>query len=723
MFIRGVAIDPEAGLRVKSTSHRRDALSQFRWPKWKTTQRPLNDQSMEMKTMIRRLQIFILVLSACSVPALSQTKRGMMPEDVVALHRASDAQISPDSRRVAFVVTVWDREADRFNSDLWLVDENRQVVRLTSHPKRDDHPRWSPNAQRIAFLSDRNESTQVWAISPMGPLGGEPEPLVAHKAAIQSFEWSPDGRFIAFLAEEPREKPKTKPPIVADEDHRYAHLWVFDLATKQIKQLTKGPRHITAFNWNQSGSQIVFAARNSPPLIDNHTTEVYVAPAGLQAAPYDAALWKQITKGNGAESMPRFSPNGQWISYLAHADGDVNAGPDRIHLVSAADGATRVLAKEFDGYINNYRWVFDSQRVIFTAGLGVNTQIYTMNIAGIAGAQMPQALTRSDGVNSGFSITPDGMNIAFVHENPRLAGEIALLAARIMVPIFLTQLNPQIEQFALGQVDAVKWKSNDGTEIEGLLVYPVGYQTGKRYPLLTYIHGGPEGAYSKGFNASWSAFPQIYAANGYAVFMPNFRGSSNYGAKFAQANAKLVGKIDYEDITNGIDDLIKRGIADENRLAIAGWSYGGYMSGWIIGHTNRFKCAAYGAGLSNAVSYWGTADIIHQRERLHGGTPWDARKLYDEQSPLNHLTNAKTPTLIFHGEKDERVPLGQSQETYRTLKRLDVTTQLVVYPDQGHGILVPSYQIDKMKREFAWVEKHVMGRSPDTKLTQMRSSQ
>lgn len=660
--------------------------------------------------MIRTISLFAVLLFA--LPAYAQTRRTMTPEDVVGLNRASDAQISPDSRRVAFVVTSWEREADRFNADLWLVDEQRQVVRLTSHAKRDEHPRWSPDARRIAFLTDRIEGgAQIWASNPQGPYGSEPEPLVAHKTAIQAFEWSPDGRFIAFLAEEARDKPKTKPPVVADEDHRYAHLWLYEVATKQIRQLTRGPRHVTAFNWNHLGSQIVLTARNSPLLLDNLTTEVYVVSTALQAAPHDVAAWKPITKGNGAESVPRFSPDGRWISYLAHADGDVSAGPDRLHLTSAANGTTRVLAKDFDGYITNYRWVFDSQRVIFTAGLGVNTQIYTMPVADFPGAQTPQALTRSDGVNSGFSTTPDGMNIAFVHENPRLASEVALLAARIMVPIFLTQLNSPIEQLALGQVEAIKWKSNDGTEIEGLLVYPVGYQTGRRYPLLTYIHGGPEGAYSKSFNASWSAFPQIYAGAGYAVFMPNFRGSSNYGAKFAQSNAKLVGKVDYEDILSGIDDLIKRGIADEGKLAVAGWSYGGYMSGWIIGHTNRFKCAAYGAGLSNAVSYWGTADIVYQRERLHGGLPWDARKLYDEQSPLTHLTNAKTPTLIFHGEKDERVPLGQSQESYRTLKRLGVPVQLVVYPDQGHGLLVPSYQLDKIKRELAWVEKYVMGRS------------
>jgi dipeptidyl aminopeptidase/acylaminoacyl peptidase len=471
--------------------------------------------------------------------------------------------------------------------------------------------------------------------------------------------------------------------------------------------LTKGSRHVAAFNWSFDGTRIVLTARATPKLMDNDTTEVFVAPASLQNAPYGAAQWKQITKGGGAENQPQFSPDGRWISYLARADGDVNVGPERIHIVAATGGEPRALAQTFDGYISSYRWVFDSQRVIFLAALGVGANLYSMRVD--EPSPSPTLMTRNEGVTTGFSMTVDGMNIAYVHENPRMPTEVALLNARNMIPILLTRLNPQIESLTLGQVDAVKWNSNDGTEVEGILVYPVGYQTGARYPLLTYIHGGPEGAYTKVFNASWSAFPQVYAGAGYAVFMPNFRGSSNYGAKFARSNARLVGKVDYEDILSGVDHLIKLGLADESRLAVAGWSYGGYMSAWIIGHTDRFKCAAYGAGLSNAVSYWGNADIVHQRERLHGGTPWEARKMFDEQSPLNYLTNVKTPALIFHGEKDERVPLGQSLESYRTLKRLGVTTQLVIYPDQGHGLLTPSYQLDKMRREFAWVEKYLAG--------------
>lgn len=668
----------------------------------------LTSQNGELnKLLLRRLPaatVLMIVFLLCASESTAQMRRPMTAEDVVSMNRASDPQISPDSRRVAYVVSSWDREADRFNSDIWLAYETRQQpLRLTSSPKRDDHPRWSPDSGRLAFLSDRDGDPQIYVIN---AAGGEPVRLTSHKAPVLDFEWSPDGRRIAFLAVEPREKEKTKPPVVVDGDHRFAQLWLADSVTGEVVRLTRGDRHISDFDWSIDGMNICFTARETPDLIDLGSTEVYLM--AVKDGPIDTAGAKRLTNGGGAEESPRFSPDGRWISYLSHADGDPNVGPLRIHLVPVTGGEPRVLARKFDGYIRDYRWIYDGRRLIFVAGIGVLSRIYTVALDD----ETPQIMTRDDGATTAISTTYDGMNIAYVHENPRMPNEIVLLSARNMIPVLLTRLNPQLEEVMLGQVETIRWKSTDGAEIEGLLVYPSGFETGKPVPLLTYIHGGPESAYTRGFNASWGAFPQIYAGRGYAVFMPNFRGSSNYGASFAQANLKRAGQIDYDDVMSGIDHLIRTGVADEKRLAVAGWSYGGYLSAWMIGHSKRFRCTAYGAGLSNAVSYWGTADIIHQRERLHGGTPWTAREMFDEQSPLTHLTKASTPTLIFHGEKDERVPLGQSQESYRTLKRLGVPVKLVVYPDQGHGLTVPSYQLDKIRRELEWVEKYVVGSRP-----------
>lgn len=641
----------------------------------------------------------------------------MTPEDIAGINRASDAQLSPDIRRTVFVVTSWDKETDRFNSDLWLTSTDffQPAVRLTFNPKRDDHPRWSPDTRRIAFLSERDDGNnssgaQIYLLNLSG---GEAQALTAHKAAIQDFAWSADGRFIVFLAEEPKKeesgnKPKNKPPVVVDEEYRYAQLWLIDVETKEVRQLTKGNSHIVEFDLSRDGRQMVFAARTTPKLADLLTTELYLMPLDAKSAPSDLAQARQMTSRPGNKTLPRFSPDGRMIAFLARADGDPVAGPERLHVIPATGGDSRVLAKTFDGYVRNFRWASDSNRLIFSAAVGVNEHVFTTDLTDRG--LIP--VTNGEGVNTLTSASFDGYQVVFIHENPQMASEVMTISARNPVFFQMTRLNAQTEGLALGRVDVVRWKSSDGAEIEGLLIYPTDFETGKRFPLVTYIHGGPEGAYVKGFNASWSAFPQIYAGNGYAVFMPNFRGSSNYGAAFAQANKMAVGKVDFEDIMSGIDDLIKRGMVDENRLAIAGWSYGGYMSAWMIGHTNRFACAAYGAGLANAVSYWGTADIQWSRERLHGGTPWENRRAYDEMSPLTYLPQAKTPTLIFHGEKDERVPLWQSHESYRTLKRLGVPVHLVVYPEQGHGLTVPSYQLDKMRREFEWIEQHLKNRQP-----------
>src|SRR5262245_1429288 len=354
---------------------------------------------------MRRLLLVFFVQLLLLVASYAQAKSPMTPDDVVSLNRASDAQMSPDARRVAFVVSSWDRENDRFNSDIWMVDELRQAIRLTSNPKRDDSPRWSPDARRLAFLSERGADAGAGAqIFLLNPAGGEPVQLTSHKAPIQSFEWSPDGRLIAFIAEEAPEKPKTKPPIVVDEDHRFAQLWIVDVAYREIKPLTNGPRHVTAFNWSFDGSRIVLTARATPKLMDNDTTEVFVTPASLQNAPYGATQWKQITKGGGAESQPRFSPDGRWISYLARADGDANVGPERIYVVAAPGGEPRALPVNFDGYISSYRWVFDSQRVIFLAALGVSANLYMMRVDDPA----PSLMTRNEGVTTGFSMTVDG---------------------------------------------------------------------------------------------------------------------------------------------------------------------------------------------------------------------------------------------------------------------------------------------------------------------------
>jgi dipeptidyl aminopeptidase/acylaminoacyl peptidase len=253
----------------------------------------------------------------------------------------------------------------------------------------------------------------------------------------------------------------------------------------------------------------------------------------------------------------------------------------------------------------------------------------------------------------------------------------------------------------------IRWKGKDGVDVEGLLTYPVNYQAGKKVPLILVIHGGPAGNFNESFIGTGLYPIAAFANKGYAVLRANIRGSVGYGQKFRSSNFTDWGGGDYQDLMTGVDSVIARGVADPNRLAVMGWSYGGYMTSWVITQTNRFKCAAIGAGLTNLVSMWGTNDIPSVMDEYFGGSPWDAAQAYAKSSPLNFVKNVKTPTLILHGEVDPRVPVSQGYEMYHSLKRLGVETKMVVYPRTEHGPKEPKFVLDILERHLAWAESHL----------------
>lgn len=678
-----------------------------------------------------RLWVFVLILTISTQPAIAQTKRAMTVDDVMSLRAVTDPRISPDGNTVAFVVTEADMKTNFRNSDLWVaaVEDGEPQPRtfaskrLTFAPKRDDSPQWSNDSRRLAFISDRDGKAQVYV---MRVDGGEAEKVTDAKTAVQSFAWSPDGKRIAYIAADPvpeaREKEKKDgfDQIIVDADYQFAHINVINLPAspsseiaKPVK-LTDGALHVTELEWSPDGKSLAFAARSTPKLADSSTTEIYLLDLSNQSAKP-----VKITSNDRAESDLAWSPDGKTLSFLSTSDKYPTIGPSRIHLL-AIDGINRqpakapqVLLPQFDGYITRQEWSPDGKFIYFAADTGVNRHIYRLTTNG----WKLEMRTRQPDLQGSFSLSQKSHLMTYLTEDSMHPADVMITlvqpdTAGDSVAYFkpLTRMNPQAAQFAFGRVEVIKWKSSkDNREIEGLLVYPIDYQQGKRYPLITSIHGGPEGAYQLSFMAGYNEFPHIYAARGYASFFPNFRGSSNYGAEFASANVSDLGGGDYQDVMSGVDYLVERGIADPARLAIKGYSYGGYLSGWIIGHSERFKAAVFGAGLSNAISYYSTGDIQFQRETLHQGTPWRNNQNMIERSPVFYLQNAKTPSLIYHGEKDERVPLGQSFETYVGLKKAGVPAQLIIYPREGHGIREPNHQLDKMRREMEWIEKYVRG--------------
>jgi dipeptidyl aminopeptidase/acylaminoacyl peptidase len=610
--------------------------------------------------------------------------------------------MSPDGTRVAFVVNEWDRREDTFTRELYVVDvKTGQMSPPTSASGKKRLPRWSPDGKSLAFLADTGGNTQLQVLR---DLHDPPRVIVSPSDSIESFEWSPDGNAIALLGMAAAKIPpggqtNRKPPVVADEEIEYQRLWIADLATGSLHQVAAGANHVVESSYSPDGRSLACLGQPSPRWPDQTQRGVYIVPVGGGEA-------KRVTEDTPEARDITWSPDGTNLAYLAATEGNpLGVGPPKIHVVPATGGVPRVLAADFDGYIEGLRWSEGGQSLLFSAGVGVGHHLYRIALSGTT----PERLTSGDGVYYSMSTDRTGHALAAIFESPSQPPDV-WIRTEIGRPFrALTALNPQVSDWPLGKVETTRWKSSDGQQIEGLVVYPVDYVARRRYPTVLYVHGGPESANMRGFSANWGSLAQVYAGAGFVVFMPNFRGSSNYGGRFALGvggTSIAPEEGSFADCMTGLDHLIAMGIADSERLAIQGWSYGGYFTAWAIGHTTRFKVASEGAGDANLVSYYGTASINPGFDILNEH-PYDDPARWHRLSPLTYVSKVRTPCLILQGEKDQIVPMGQSQEFHKALRHFGVATELVIYPGQPHGLQVPSYQIDKMRRELAWIQKHL----------------
>lgn len=349
-------------------------------------------------------------------------------------------------------------------------------------------------------------------------------------------------------------------------------------------------------------------------------------------------------------------------------------------------------------------WSSDSSRLLFAGQKGTRRVLYAISTDGTTKAVY--ASTR--GIVTGARLNSNGTHVGFAQESPNEPPEAFVLSLSGGAPVRLSAANLDLPKLPIGETRRIWWKSGDGLEIEGLLTLPVGYQPGKKYPLVVVVHGGPMGAFSEGFIGGADVHPVAsFAARGFAILRPNIRGSGGYGKKFRLANLNDWGGKDYEDLNTGVDHLIATGVADSERLAVIGWSYGGYMTSWVITHTKRFKVAVVGAGVTNLWSCAGSMDIQGFLPDYFSGEPWDKLDTYLKHSPMYYVKGVSTPTLILHGEADRRVPISQAYELYNAMRRQGVTTKMVVYPGMGHGPSDPETSLDLMQRQLDWVGKYI----------------
>jgi len=676
---------------------------------------------------MKRVLIAVTFIVLIAQPAVAQ-KRPVTIDDILAMKTAGAPAVSPDGTQVLYTVRQFEADRDRMEprTRIWKVAVAGGPARqITFGERGDSQPRWSPNGRYISFVSARGAGTGDEApreqIYLMRSDGGEAWKLTDSKERIDSYAWAPDSARIAYVTNEARTADaeaairKRDDERVFEAEFRQQHLWTIDVDSKATARVTQGTAYTVGGgtpSWSPDSKRIVFAAKPTPMLRD-YRSEIYIADLAN-------SVIEKVSPNPGPDAQPQWSPNGRSIAWIAEpttakpiGDGTLPSYVGHSHLM-LYDVAGKTLkdawTREFDAEMGTPHWTADSRQVVFVAGKRAYTDAFSYDVASGKYTQLSRQKTLQYGSRSA-----DGKVVIVTMDLPTMPAEVYATDDTFTTFKKLTDTNPQATSFALGESEVVTWKSSDGWDVEGILLKPVGFDSTKRYPLLVVAHGGPAGAFTNGFRVGGLEGGQLYAGQGWAVFYPNPRGSTNYGEKFLQANVNDWGGGDYRDIMTGVDALIARGIADPERLAHIGWSYGGYMTAWVISQTTRFKAAMVGAGLTNMTSMYGTNDIPNVLVTYFGGIPnKQTTTLYAARSAMTFIDNVQTPTLILHGANDERVPTGQAYELFRGLKDRGKVTELVFYPREGHGISEYYHQKDRLTRIHDWVTRYTLGTAKTT---------
>jgi dipeptidyl aminopeptidase/acylaminoacyl peptidase len=455
------------------------------------------------------------------------------------------------------------------------------------------------------------------------------------------------------------------------------------------------------FDWSPDSKRIAYSHQPSPKADDWPQQDVSVVEV-------EGGGIRPLAATPAAESAPLFSPDGKWIAFAVSDVPAAWAGNQRVHVAPAeGGGAARPLAQTFDGQPNLLGWSAGSDRLYYAETRGTVNRLNALPVDGGA----PVALGAAETMVDNASVNAAGTSVGFTSQAPDRPAEAFVADPEKLAEAVQVSRVQELPEAAFGKSEVVTWKSTDGKPVEGVLTYPVGYTAGRRVPLVVMVHGGPTGVFVRSFTGLPTVYPvAIFAGRGYAVLRCNVRGSSGYGREFRYANYRDWGGGDYRDIMSGVDALVAKGVADPERLGVMGWSYGGYMTSWIITQTKRFKAASVGAGVTNLMSFTGTADIPGFIPDYFGGEYWDVFDRWRARSAMFNVKGVTTPTLIQHGEADVRVPVSQGYEFYNALKRQSVPTRMVVYPRQPHGLQEPKFILDAMTRNLEWFDRYVMGK-------------
>ena len=688
-----------------------------------------------MITRTRALTLFTIIIAIAALASAQTAKRALTLDDLPRFREVRDPQLSPDGKWVAYVVAAIDVKEDKSTSQVWTVSIDGKTNRqMTAGAEGATSPRWSPDGKYLSFTSSRSgtaRGAQIWLLDRSG---GDAVQLTELKGRLQGYEWSPDSRRLAMVIGDPDPEadlnpqnpqnaqsssstsagaegnsPRVPKPIVIDRYKykqdgqgyllvgRKSYIYLFNIATKKLERLTKSQTDESSPSWSPDGLRIAFLSNRTSDPDREPANQIFIADAKADSS--EKALTPTTSR---ARSRLEWSPDGKWLTYLegdekkfgayntdhlALIATDGTGTPARIDSVEALDRP--VSSPRFSSNGKSLRFLVADNRSVYPAEVDVSGKRVTKLLS-------PPIVVSSWDQAGDISVVLSGSSTRYP--------EIQVLENSSLRQ--LTHHNDQLfSELQIAPTEEVGFKSKDGTEVFGLLTKPLGYTPGTRVPLLLRIHGGPNGQDAHSFSTE----RQIFAAKGYAVLAVNYRGSSGRGMKYSRAIFADWGHYEVEDLLAGVDHVIAMGVADPDRLGVGGWSYGGILTDYLIASDTRFKAATSGAGTAFTVAFYGTDQYIIQYD-YEIGPPWNPKawETYVKISyPFLHADRIKTPTLFLGGERDFNVPIQGGQQMYQALKSLGIDTQLVIYPNENHGITRPSYVKDRYERYLAWYEKYL----------------